>query len=158
MKALYIGSFDPFTNGHYDVLKQAEELFDDIVIVIAENPSKKRRFDMIRCSNAIETITKHNIVYSSSLTTDIMNYYECDYLIRGLRNTTDYLYEEALIKQYRMLKPDIKVVYFRASTDISSSFIYELYKRNKDVSPYVPYDKKYLDALYYLQGKFKEDY
>jgi len=157
MRALYIGSFDPFTNGHYDVLKQAEELFDDIVIVIAENPSKKRRFDMFCCSNAIETITNHHIVYSSSLTTDIMNYYKCDYLIRGLRNTTDYLYEEALIKQYRMLKPDIKVVYFRASTDISSSFIYELHKRDIDISPYIPYDKKYLDSLYYLQGKFKED-
>ena len=46
-RALYIGSFDPFTSGHYDILLQAEKLFDEIIIVIANNPQKKRRIDAL---------------------------------------------------------------------------------------------------------------
>ena len=56
MKALYIGSFDPFTNGHYEVLKQAEELFDEVIICIARNPKKKRRFTELTCGNSLIAI------------------------------------------------------------------------------------------------------
>jgi pantetheine-phosphate adenylyltransferase len=154
MKALYIGSFDPFTIGHYEVLKQAEELFDEIIIVFADNPTKKRRFDLTFSIKALETIANHHIVHSTSLTTDLMSYYKCDYLIRGLRNTSDYLYEESLIKQYKLLKPETKVVYFRADNDVSSTFVYELYKRKIDIQPYLPYDKKYLEMEYYMENGF----
>lgn len=154
MKALYIGSFDPFTIGHYEILKQAEELFDEVLIVIADNPHKKRRFDKIYCSKAIKQITKNEIVWSYELTTDLMKSYNGNYLIRGLRNTSDYLYEESLIKQYKMLMPEIKVIYFRANNDISSSFVYALHERKLDIQPYIPYDKKYLDWNYYLENGF----
>ena len=154
MKALYIGSFDPFTIGHYEVLKQAEDLFKSILICIADNPTKKRRFDRLYTVRAIEKITKHKVIWSNALTTDLMQAYKIPYLIRGLRNTSDYLYEEQLIKQYKILKPDIKVVYFRADNDISSTFVYELYKRKIDIQPYLPYDKKYLEMEYYMENGF----
>ena len=151
MKALYIGSFDPFTDGHYDVLKQAEEIFDEIVIVVANNPQKKRRIDADICAYAIQSITKNEVKVSNSLTTDLMKYYKCDYLIRGLRNTTDYLYEENLIKQYKLLNPNIKVVYFRTEKDISSTFVYELIKRDKPTNDYLPYSIDKLDALQFIK-------
>lgn len=151
MRALYIGSFDPFTDGHYDVLKQAEEIFDEIVIVVANNPQKKRRIDADICAYAIQSITKNEVKVSNSLTTDLMKYYKCDYLIRGLRNTTDYLYEENLIKQYKLLNPNIKVVYFRTEKDISSTFVYELIKRDKPTNDYLPYSIDKLDALQFIK-------
>ena len=149
-RALYIGSFDPFTSGHYDILLQAEKLFDEIIIAIANNPQKKRRIDADICASAIESITYHPVKVSNKLTTDLMEQYECTYLIRGLRNTTDYLYEENLIKQYKLLKPDLKVVYFRTENDVSSSFVYELMKRDKSITEYIPYDEIELDALNYI--------
>lgn len=151
MRALYIGSFDPFTDGHYDVLKQAEEIFDEIVIVVANNPQKKRRIDADICAYAIQSITENEVKVSNSLTTDLMKYYKCDYLIRGLRNTTDYLYEENLIKQYKLLNPNIKVVYFRTEKDISSTFVYELIKRDKPTNDYLPYSIDKLDALQFIK-------
>lgn len=151
MRALYIGSFDPFTDGHYDILKQAEEIFDEIVIVVANNPQKKRRIDADICAYAIQSITKNEVKVSNSLTTDLMKYYKCEYLIRGLRNTTDYLYEENLIKQYKLLNPNIKVVYFRTEKDISSTFVYELIKRDKPTNDYLPYSIDKLDALQFIK-------
>lgn len=144
MKALYIGSFDMFTVGHYEVLKQAEEIFDDILICIADNSTKERRYNKLCVAYAISQITKNKVICSKSLTTDLMIKNDIHYLIRGLRNTSDYLYEENLIKQYQILKPDIKVIYLRTNNNISSSFVFELHKRGKEIQPYLPYDKQYL--------------
>lgn len=147
MKALYIGSFDPFTIGHYEVLKQAEELFDEVVIIVSSNPNKKRRFNIIDCSHTITTITNNIVTTSEDLTTDLVKQYNCDYLIRGLRNTSDYLYEEQLAQMYKELNPNLKVVYFRANNNISSTFVYELYKRGLPIDKYLPYDKRLLKCL-----------
>ena len=144
MKALYIGSFDPFTIGHYEVLKQAEELFDKVLIVVSNNSSKKRRFSSIACGSAIATLTDNVVMTSEELTTDLMKQYKCDYLIRGLRNTSDYLYEEQLAQMYKELNPNLKVVYFRANNNISSTFVYELYKMGLSIDKYLPYDKDLL--------------
>lgn len=146
MKALYIGSFDPFTIGHYEVLKQAEELFDKVYVYVSNNPQKKRRFSTISCAWAIKQIpdlkdsTKENIGETDDiLTTDLMRELDCNYLVRGLRNTSDYLYEEQLLQMYKELDRTIKVVYLRASNNISSTFVYELYKRNLPIQRYLPY-------------------
>lgn len=145
MKALYIGSFDPFTNGHYEVLKQAEELFDEVIICFARNLNKQRRFSAITCGNAINHRDgkRRTIIHSDELTTDIMKQWNCEYLIRGLRNTTDYLYEEQLFEMYKQLLPTIKVIYLRGN-HVSSTFVYELYKRDLSVSKYIPYNINHL--------------
>lgn len=146
MKALYIGSFDPFTIGHYEVLKQAEELFDEVIICFARNINKKRRFSALTCANAINHIDgkKRKIIHSDELTPYIMEEENCEYLIRGLRNTSDYLYEENLYQMYKQIKPEIKCVYLRGN-HVSSTFVYELYKRDMDmITKYIPYDINFL--------------
>lgn len=146
MKALYIGSFDPFTNGHYEILKQAEQLFGEVIICFARNLNKKRRFSAITCANAINHIDnkKRTIIHSDELAPYIMEEWNCEYLIRGLRNTSDYLYEEQLFQMYKEIKPDIKVVYLRGN-NISSTFVYELFKRDMDiVENYIPYSINHL--------------
>jgi pantetheine-phosphate adenylyltransferase len=65
------------------------------------------------------------------------------FLVRGLRNTTDYLYEESVAKINSKVNPELKTIYFRANNDIiSSSMVYQLYKYGKDVSEFLPYDIK----------------
>lgn len=146
MRALYIGSFDPFTIGHYEVLKQAEELFDEVVICIARNLEKKRRFSELTCANALNFIDgkKRTVVFSDKLATDVAKEYGCKYIIRGLRGGSDYFYEENLAKQYKRIQPSINVVYFNSDSPVSSSFVYELYKREEDVSKYLPYSIEHL--------------
>ena len=141
MKGLFIGSFDPFTIGHYNILKQAEELFD-VTICIARNPNKQRFFSELSCANAIKSIDgkKREIILSDKLTTDIMNEFNCTHLIRGFRNTSDLIYEDLLLKQYKLLNSQIKVIYLTSDSAISSSFVRELYTREKDISKYVPYN------------------
>lgn len=139
MKALYIGSFDPFTIGHYEVLKQAKEIFDDVIVVVANNPDKKRYFSATDSIYAVKQI--HNkVYYSDKDVSDLVKEFNCDYIIRGLRNTSDYLYEEQLAQIYKELNPDLKIVYFRANNKISSTFVRELHKRKKDISKYIPYN------------------
>jgi pantetheine-phosphate adenylyltransferase len=112
--------------------------------VVSNNSSKKRRFSSIACGSAIATLTDNVVMTSEKLTTDLMKQHNCDYLIRGLRNTSDYLYEEQLYQMYKELNFNLKVVYFRANNNISSTFVYELYKMGLPIDKYLPYDKDLL--------------
>lgn len=143
--AVYAGSFDPFTNGHLSIVKDAAEVFDYIYIVIAHNSEKKRFIHEKKMENAIETCLKNNglencrVVVSNGMVADFCKQYNAKYLVRGLRNTSDYLYEENIAKINHEINPELKTVYFRAINDtISSSMVRELLKYGKDVSKYLP--------------------
>ena len=145
--AIYAGSFDPFTNGHLDILKQANELFDLIFIIFANNPIKKRNYNIDKMMQAVN-ITLLNInmkgysIYSSSkLISDLAKIENVTYLIRGLRNPNDYIYEENIAKINKELNPDLNTIYFRTDNEIiSSTMVKELFVYGKDISKYVnPY-------------------
>jgi pantetheine-phosphate adenylyltransferase len=142
---VYAGSFDPFTNGHLDVLKQVSELFDKVYLVMASNSNKSRRYDLYKIGNAIiKTLDDNNIsnvevLGTAKLIADFAKEFGATYLIRGLRNTNDYNYEENIAKVNKELNNDLNTIYFRANSDfISSSIVCELIKYGKDVSKYVP--------------------
>ena len=142
-KALYAGSFDPFTNGHLSIVEKASELFDEIVIGIADNSNKKRSIDIWAMHDAIRESVKHLdnviVITISGLIADYCKKKDITYLVRGLRNTSDYLYEENIAKINNEINPDLKTIYFRADNDvISSSMIRELNAYGKDVSKFVP--------------------
>jgi pantetheine-phosphate adenylyltransferase len=143
-RALYAGSFDPFTNGHLCIVKQASEIFDYVFILVADNPGKRRHYDRDRMVNAInETlrslgITNCIVTGCSGLIADWAEYYRSEYLIRGLRNPNDYMYEESIAKINIELNPKLKTIYFRADNEIiSSSMVRELLNHEKDISKYV---------------------
>ena len=142
--ALYAGSFDPFTVGHLSIAKKGAELFDELVICVTQNANKTRSTDMYTMAQAIADVFKnYNNVYvttiNNRLIADYCREYKIDYLIRGLRNTNDYLYEENIAKINSEINPNLKTIYFRSDNDvISSSMVRELIAYNKDISKFVP--------------------
>ena len=141
--AIYAGSFDPFTNGHLAIVEKSSEIFDNIIIGIAHNNKKQRNTDINTMRDAIERQTLNfknvSVVIIDKLIADYCKENGIYYLVRGLRNTTDYLYEENIAKINNEINPNLRTIYFRADNDaISSSMIRELIKYNKDVSKYVP--------------------
>ena len=146
MKAVYAGSFDPFTNGHLEIVKEAAKFFDHLVIVIANNIKKTPFFNKDGMAQAIVEMLKDegldfkvSVRVSSDMTADICREENANYLVRGLRNTTDYMNEEEIAKVNKRLNPRLKTVYFRATDEtMSSSLVRELLIRGKDVQEYVP--------------------
>lgn len=145
MKAIYAGSFDPFTNGHLHVLKQACEVFDKVYVAIAINSAKKRRVDKELMKEAIIKVIKNNnlenveVVVFDGLTVDLAKEKDAKFLVRGLRNGTDYEYEENLAVVNSKIA-GIETIYFRAgkTAHISSSIVMELHRYGKDITKWVP--------------------
>ena len=144
-KAIYPGSFDPFTNGHLDIVKKAAAIFDEVYIVIGINSSKKRTFDSDRMIAAIETavrdagITNAYVTAHEGLVAAYAKDHSLKYMIRGLRNNMDYNYEENIAEVNKLINPDMEYVYFRAeNVAVSSSMVKELHMYGQDVSAYLP--------------------
>jgi pantetheine-phosphate adenylyltransferase len=154
-KAVFAGSFDPFTNGHLAVLKKACAIFDEVYVGIAPNPNKNRNYPPNRMKDAIlETLKNENLkncevsVYSG-LTVRFCQAVGAMYLVRGLRNDEDFSYEEKMAKINRYLASEIETIYLRADNDIiSSSTVRGFFKEGEDVSPLVPQPIKKLMLSY----------
>lgn len=142
-KALYAGSFDPFTMGHLSIVEKSAKLFDKVIIGIAQNSKKKRNTSVDTMKKAIENqianLPNVAVAVVDGLVADYCTENDIGYLIRGLRDTTDYLYEENIAKINREINVDLLTIYFRADNEvISSSMVRELVEYGKDVSRFVP--------------------
>ena len=144
-KAIYPGSFDPFTNGHLDIVRKAAAIFDEVYIVIGINSSKKRTFDSERMIAAVEGVLRDEGIQNAYVTAYeglVAEYAKTQgikYMIRGLRNNMDYNYEENIAEVNKLINPEMESVYFRAdNVAVSSSMVKELHSFGLDVSPYLP--------------------
>ena len=144
-KAIYPGSFDPFTNGHLDMVKKACTLFDEVYIVIGVNSAKRRTFPAESMTTAIEKtlqqlgLTNARVAVHEGLVAEYAKENGIHYMIRGLRNNMDYNYEENIAEVNKLINPDMEYVYFRAeNVAVSSSMVKELHSFGLDVSPYLP--------------------
>ena len=143
--AIYPGSFDPFTNGHLDIVRKAAEIFERVDIVIGVNAEKKRAFPADRIAAAItDTLEERGIqncrvVIWEGLVAEYARLQGIGYMIRGLRNNMDYNYEENIASVNKLINPELESVYFRSNNiAVSSSMVKELHSYGKDVSQYVP--------------------
>ena len=141
----YTGSFDPFTNGHLHVVKKAAEVFDKVIIGIGIHPTKRRRYDKEEMKSAIKEVLKRenlnnvDVIEYDNLSVDVAIAHNSTYLVRGVRNGTDYEYEEIMASMNEELS-GLDTIYFRAGKlgNISSSMVVELLRNGRDVSAYLP--------------------
>lgn len=145
-KVLYPGSFDPITKGHMNIIEQAIELFDEVVVAILVNPSKKNSmFTLEERLELIKEIYKNNdkikVVSGMGAAVDIALLYECKAIVRGLRGLSDYDYEVQLSQINKDISDNkVNTVCLFADKDyqfISSSMVKEVYHLGKDPQKYV---------------------
>ena len=119
MIGFYAGSFDPFTNGHSQIVKKTARCFEKVIIGIGYNTEKKARIDKEQMRQAIEETIKEmglnnvTVILYEGLTVDEAKKQGADILIRGLRNGTDYQYEENIALINNKIA-GIETIYFRA--------------------------------------------
>ena len=145
--ALFPGTFDPFTKGHEDIVLRGLKLFDEIIIAIGYNSAKNQRyFDIERMSGLIAGTFSHtpriSVKTYSKLTAEFARDNEARFLLRGLRNTTDFEYENSIAQVNKLLHPDLESVFLITSpayASISSSIIREVHRYGGDVSAMLSY-------------------
>ncbi|WP_242918422.1 pantetheine-phosphate adenylyltransferase [Pontibacter liquoris] len=144
--ALFPGSFDPFTNGHYDIAMRGAKLFDEVIIAIGNNSSKQRYIPVARMLEVIERIFKDqsNIKVQTfkGLTAEFAREAGARFLLRGLRNTTDFEYENTIAQANRHVNHDLETVFLITSPPlaaISSSIIREIHKYGGNVDDFIPF-------------------
>lgn len=144
--AIFPGSFDPYTNGHHDIVCRGLNIFDKIVIAIGHNSQKRRYFEVEQMKTHIESCyadtSKVQVILYDKLTASLASEYEANFLLRGLRNTTDFEYENSIAQMNRYLNQDLETVFLITSpqyASISSSVIREVHKYGGDINSFLPY-------------------
>lgn len=144
-KALFAGSFDPITLAHIDILSKASSVFDDVTIAIAQNPDKKSTFSIEERIEMIKLSTKgfNNVRVDKfdGLSIEYAKQNNIDTLVRGLRNSSDFEYEQQMAHYNQSLCETIKTIFFITKPEysfISSSGVREILKNNGNISKYVP--------------------
>lgn len=145
-RILYPGSFDPITKGHMNVIKQASDLFDEVIVAVLQNSSKKtglftieERLEIIK--ELYKEVNNIKVVSGSGAAVDIAMLYKCRAIVRGLRGLSDYDYEVSLNYINKDISNgEVNTICLFADIDyqfISSSVVKEVFNLDKDISKYV---------------------
>lgn len=141
--AVYPGSFNPFTVGHKNILDRALKLFDDVYVVFTANSSKSNEIDYDLRQKQIfklNTIPHVHACTRDTLTVDSCKQFGANFIVRGLRDTSDFEYEKNTARVNEILSPDMQTVFILPKPmydNVSSSMVRELKKYNVDASQFV---------------------
>lgn len=143
--ALFPGSFDPITKGHKSIVERALPLFDKIVVAVGTNTAKNSVFPLEKRIEWIEkTFAQYDnveVVTFNSLTVDFCREIGAKYILRGLRNSTDFQYERNIARINQELDSEIETIFLMTKPDdaaISSSLVREILSFGRDVSQFIP--------------------
>ncbi|TXN36755.1 pantetheine-phosphate adenylyltransferase [Flagellimonas hymeniacidonis] len=143
-RAIFPGSFDPLTLGHYDIIKRGITLFDELLIAIGINADKKYMFSLEErtdfIKNAFKDEPKIRVVTYEGLTVDFCKKVDADFILRGLRNPGDFEFEKAIAHTNRQLS-EIETVFLLTSSGksyISSSIVRDVIRNGGDYTGLVP--------------------
>ena len=145
-KVLYPGSFDPVTKGHMNIVEQASDLFDEVIIAVMQNPLKKfglftleERMEIIK--ELYQRINNVKVISASGAAVDVALLNECKAIIRGLRSLSDYDYEVQLQQMNKEISNNkVNTICLFADKEyqfVSSSMVKEVLNLDKDISRYV---------------------
>lgn len=143
-RALFPGSFDPFTLGHKDIVERALAIADEVVVAIGVNADKKGLFTVQERKQRIEQAFKDEprvrVVSYSGLTTDFAQAAHAQFIVRGVRSLTDFEYEKNIAQINRQLTGIETVLLFADErfAGLSSSIVRELISYGKDISRFIP--------------------
>ena len=156
MKGLYPGTFDPITNGHYEIIRRASELFESLVVGVAVSPEKEplfpieRRVEMV--NEVLQTLSNVEIQQYSGLTVNFAKDIDASVLVRGLRSPADAQYEFELARMNKELAGDVETIFLSSGNNnafISSSLIRQIASEGGDIAGFVhPTVQKALLAIY----------
>ena len=145
-KVLYPGSFDPITKGHMNIVEQASDLFDEVIIAVMQNPLKKsglftleERTEIIK--ELYQRMNNVKVISASGAAVDVALLNECNAIIRGLRSLSDYDYEVQLQQMNKEISGNkVNTICLFADKEyqfVSSSMVKEVLNLDKDISRYV---------------------
>ncbi|MDI5932429.1 pantetheine-phosphate adenylyltransferase [Halomonas kalidii] len=142
--AVYPGTFDPITNGHFDLIERASRLFDKVLVAIATSPGKGPALDLdTRIALTREVVAELDnveVVGFSGLMTEFMKQQHARVLLRGLRAVSDFEYELQLANMNRAQMPELETVFLTPEVEnsyISSTLVREIARLGGDVSKHV---------------------
>lgn len=144
--ALFPGSFDPLTNGHLDTIERGAKLFDELIIGVFVNTTKKSFFTAQEKVNLIQESVKHLpnvkvIEQKTELTVTVAKRYGVNFLLRGIRNVADFEYERDINEMNHHLDSQLETVFLFSRSEyshISSSLLKEVLLFGGDIEKYVP--------------------
>jgi pantetheine-phosphate adenylyltransferase len=142
--AIFPGSFDPITLGHFDIIKRSVSLFDEVIVAIGVNAEKKYMFTLEERKRFIEEsfsdIPQVSVITYEGLTIDLCKKLNAQFIVRGLRNPADFEFEKAIAHTNRKLS-QIETVFLLTAADtsyISSSIVRDVIRNGGDYSLLVP--------------------
>lgn len=133
VRAAYTGTFDPITNGHADVIRRAASMFNELIVAVAGNTSKKSIFDheerLELAQQVLHDVPNVRVLPASGLIVDFARRHEVCVLVRGVRGVGDYEYEKQMAVMNRHLAPEIDTILLAPSPEfahISSTLVREI--------------------------------
>jgi len=147
-RAIFPGTFDPFTIGHYSIVKRGLNIFDEIIIAIGKNLSKKtlfsveKRIDIVK--QAFPNENRVKVMEYDSLTVDFARSVDAKFILRGLRTVSDFEYERTIADTNNIISGIETVILFTESaySHISSTVARDLISYGKDITEFLPKDVK----------------
>ncbi len=143
--AIYPGTFDPLTNGHFDIIVRGCKIFSRLIVAVAENPSKRPHFTLetrIRLAQkACSDFQQVEVLGFSGLLIDFAREQGVGVILRGLRAVSDYEYELQLAELNRQLAPELETVFLTPAQQfgfLSSSLVRELARLGGNIEHFVP--------------------
>ena len=144
-KALFPGSFDPFTAGHLNILKRALTMFDEVVVAVGINSDKRGFYDNEKKLEIIREATSGlngvTALSYDNLTVDLCHQLGIHHIVRGVRNMIDFETERSIADANRRIAPDIETVIIPTAQEyahISSSAVRDIIKHGGDYSAFIP--------------------
>ena len=144
--ALFPGSFDPFTNGHLDIVRRGTALFDEVIVAIGTNSSKQRYVPVEQMQALLLEVFRDEPQVSvrtfKGLTAEFAREVGAHYLLRGLRNSLDFEYEKPIAYGNQHINAGLETVFLLTSPllgAISSTIIRDIHRFGGDVTAFLPY-------------------
>ena len=143
--AIFPGSFDPITNGHIDLVRRFAPLFDKIIVAVGVNSAKKGLFSVEQRMKWLDQVFINDPTIDvgsfSGLTVNFCKKERAKYLIRGLRNASDFDYEKTISQLNNIIGDNVETLFFISKPEyshISSTIVREIIKGKGDISTFVP--------------------